>query len=56
VKPFHKISHKQLMLLGAGVGSAFSILCGIGYSLIQSEPSHEERIQTRDLKISLPGL
>jgi conjugal transfer pilus assembly protein TraB len=43
------------MLLGAGVGSAFSILCGIGYSLIQSEPSHEDRIQTRDLKISLPG-
>ncbi len=55
MKPFDQFSHKQLMLLGAGVGTAFSILCGIGYSIIQSEPSHEDRIQTRDLKISLPG-
>jgi conjugal transfer pilus assembly protein TraB len=55
MNPFFKLSHKQSLLMSAGIGVGITRLLVMAYQILQSEPSHEETVKSRDIQLTLPG-
>lgn len=55
MNPFSKLSHKQSLLMSAGIGVGMTLFLVLAYQILQSEPSHEETIKSRDIQLTLPG-
>lgn len=55
MNPFSKLSHKQSLLMSAGIGVGVTLFLGLAYHMIASEPSQEETLRARDIKLTPPG-
>lgn len=55
MNPFSKLSHKQSLLMSAGIGVGITLFLVLAYQIIQSEPSHEETLKSRDIQLTPPG-
>ena len=55
MNPFTKLSHKQSMLMSAVIGVGVTVFVVIAFHMIFSEPSHEETIKSKDIKLTPPG-
>jgi conjugal transfer pilus assembly protein TraB len=55
MNPFSKLSHKQSLLMSAGIGVGITVFLVMAYQIVQSEPSHEETVKSRDIKLTPPG-
>lgn len=55
MNPFSKLSHKQSLLMSAGIGVGITLFLVLAYQILQSEPSHEESVKARDIQLTPPG-
>lgn len=55
MNPFSKLSHKQSLLMSAGIGVGITLFLVLAYQILQSEPSHEETVKARDIQLTPPG-
>jgi conjugal transfer pilus assembly protein TraB len=55
MNPFSKLSHKQSLVMSAGIGVGITLFLVLAYQILQSEPSHEETLKSRDIQLTLPG-
>ncbi|MDP3935753.1 MAG: TraB/VirB10 family protein [Alphaproteobacteria bacterium] len=55
MNPFSKLSHKQSLLMSAGIGVGITLFFVLAYQIIQSEPSHEANVKSRDIQLTPPG-
>lgn len=55
MNPFSKLSHKQSLLMSAGIGVGVTLFLVLAYQILQSEPSHEETLKSKDIQLTLPG-
>lgn len=55
MNPFQPLSHKQQMLMAAGMGIILSVAGFALYHMLQDEPDHPTRIKTKDIKLTPPG-
>jgi len=55
MNPFSTLSHKQSLLMSGGMGVGITLFLVMAYQIIQSEPSQEETIKTRDIQLTPPG-
>lgn len=55
MNPFSKLSHKQSLLMSAGIGVGITLFLVLAYQILQSDPSHEEILKSRDIKLTPPG-
>jgi conjugal transfer pilus assembly protein TraB len=42
-------------LMSAGIGVGITLFLVLAYQILQSEPSHDETIKSRDIQLTLPG-
>ena len=55
MNPFSKLSNKQSLLMSAGIGVGITLFLVLAYQILQSEPSHEANVKSRDIQLTLPG-
>jgi conjugal transfer pilus assembly protein TraB len=55
MNPFSKLSHKQSLLMSAGIGVGITLFFVLAYQILQSEPSHEETLKSKDIQLTPPG-
>ena len=55
MNPFSKLSNKQSILMSAGIGVGITLFLVLAYQILQSEPSHDETLKSRDIQLTLPG-
>lgn len=55
MNPFSKLSHKQSLLMSAGIGVGVTLFLVMAVHMISSEPSHEDVIKSKDIKLTPPG-
>jgi conjugal transfer pilus assembly protein TraB len=55
MNPFSNLSRKQTMLMSAGIGVGVTLFLVMVYQVIQSEPSHEAAVKSRDIQLTPPG-
>lgn len=55
MNPFSKLSHKQSLLMSAGIGVGVTLFLVMAVHMISSETSHEDVIKSKDIKLTLPG-
>ncbi len=55
MNPFSKLSHKQSLLMSAGIGVGITLFLVMTYQIIQSDPSHEANVKSRDIQLTPPG-
>lgn len=55
MNPFSKLSHKQSLLMSTGIGVGLTLFLVLAYQILQSEPSHEETLKSRDIQLTPPG-
>lgn len=55
MNPFSKLSYKQSLLMSAGIGVGVTLFLVLAYQIIQSEPSHEATLKTKDIQLTPPG-
>ena len=55
MNPFSKLSHKQSLLMSTGIGVGITLFLVFAYQILQSEPSHEANVKSRDIQLTPPG-
>jgi conjugal transfer pilus assembly protein TraB len=55
MNPFSRLSHKQSLLMSAGIGVGITLFLVLAYQIIQSEPSHEVTLKAKDIQLTPPG-
>lgn len=55
MNPFSNLSRKQTMLMSAGIVVGVTLFFVMAYQIIQSEPSHEESVKSKDIQLTPPG-
>lgn len=55
MNPFSKFSHKQSLLMSAGIGVGVTLFLVLAYQILQSDPSHEETLKSKDIQLTPPG-
>lgn len=55
MNPFSKLSHKQSLLMSAGIGVGITLFFVLAYQILQSDPSREETLKSKDIQLTPPG-
>lgn len=55
MNPFSKLSHKQSLLMSAGIGVGVTLFLVLAYQIIQSDSSQEATLKSKDIQLTPPG-